>query len=86
VAKRFGASLHNGSGSGSKRHDMHTDEQLIECKTVLRGNKQITIHADDLRSLKYHAAVADVAPVMHIELDKERWVMVPESDYEGPVR
>ena len=34
VARRYGAKQHAGSGSGSKKHDMHTDESLIECKTV----------------------------------------------------
>lgn len=58
---------------------MDTDEELIECKTVLRGNKQITIHLSDLKSLTYHAAVADKTPVMHIEIANQRWKLVPDD-------
>ncbi len=78
LAKRTGAKLHSGSGSGKRRNDMHTDTQLIECKTVLAGNKQITIKAADLRSLKYNAAIQSLEPVMHIEIDGMRWLLVEE--------
>jgi hypothetical protein len=81
VAKRQGAKLHKGSGSGFRRMDMHTDTHLIECKTVLSGNKQITIKAEDLRLLSYHAALADVIPGLHVEVDGLRWIMVPEADF-----
>jgi Holliday junction resolvase len=62
---------------------MHTADSLIECKTVLQGNKQITIRLEDLKSLSYHAAIADQQPVLHIEIDKQRWVLITESDYEA---
>ena len=81
VAKRYGAKLHAGSGSGSKPQDMHTDDQLIECKTVLRGNRQITIKEDDWKQLRYHAAIQDKSPVLHIELGKHRLVLIPEEDH-----
>jgi Holliday junction resolvase len=61
---------------------MHTDDELIECKTVLPGKKQITIKLDDVKSLHYHAAIKNKRPVLHIELDKYRLVLIPEADYE----
>ena len=81
VARRYGAKQHAGSGSGSKKHDMHTDESLIECKTVLKGNRQITIKEDDWKSLKYHAAIQDRNPVLHVELGNFRLVLIPEEDH-----
>lgn len=81
AAKRLGAKQHKGSGSGHARMDMHTDEHLIECKTVLPGKKQITIKAEDLRLLMYHAALGDKGPVMHVEIDNMAWILVPEADW-----
>ena len=43
VARRFGAQQHAGSGSGAKKHDSHTDNLLLECKTTVGFKKQITI-------------------------------------------
>lgn len=60
---------------------MHTANELIECKTVLEGNKQITIKSSDLKLLTYQAAIQDRDPVMHIRLDGKDWVLVPEGDY-----
>lgn len=80
TAQAFGAKQHAGSGSGARKHDMHTEDSLIECKTVLKGNKQITIKLDDLRSLKYHAAIQDRDPMLHIEIGGERWLLVREDD------
>lgn len=84
LARRTGAKLHSGSGSGHTGHDMHTDGELIECKTVLKGNRQITIKADDLKSLSYQAAIQDKDPLLHVELDGRRWVLIPEENYLGP--
>jgi len=81
AARKFGAKQHSGSGSGSRRLDMHTEDSLIECKTVLKGNKQITVKADDLKLLSYHAAVQDRMPIMHIRLDGKDWVLMLEGDY-----
>lgn len=81
LAKRTGATLHAGSGSGARKHDMHTDGELIECKTVLKGNRQIVIKIDDWKSLRYHAAVQDRRPVLHVELGKYRLVLIPEEDH-----
>lgn len=62
---------------------MHTDDSLIECKTVLKGKKQITIKSDDLKSLSYHAAIQSKRPELHIELDGKGWVLVPEAEWEA---
>lgn len=81
AARRLGARRHSGSGSGSKRLDMHTDNELVECKTVLEGNTQITLKAEALRLLTYHAALQDREPVMHVQLDRKCWVLIPEEYY-----
>lgn len=81
TAKRLGARQHAGSGSGSKKHDMHTTKALIENKTVLKGNKQITLKATDLKSLYYQAATQGRMPVLHISLDNRDWVLITETDY-----
>jgi Holliday junction resolvase len=81
IARKTGAKQHAGSGSGSRRLDMHTEDSLIECKTVLRGNKQITLKVDDLRLLSYHAAIQDRTPILHVRLDNKDWVLLPEADY-----
>ena len=81
VAKRYRAKQHAGSGSGAKKHDMHTDDSLIECKTVLKGNRQITLKEDDWKSLRYQAAIQDRNPVLHVELGPYRLVLIPEEDH-----
>jgi Holliday junction resolvase len=81
AAARLGARLHSGSGSGSKRHDMHNEDALIECKTVVTGNRQITLKAADLKSLLYHAAIQGKDAVLHITLDGQSWVLIPEDEY-----
>lgn len=81
AARTLGARQHRGSGSGAKKFDMHTDDTLIECKTVLRGKKQITIKTDVVDPLSYHAAIQGRAPILHIELDGKRWILLPEDDY-----
>lgn len=81
AATTMGAKLHSGSGSGFTPNDMHTDDTLIECKTVLSGNKQITLKASVLDSLSYNAAIQDKSPVLHIELDGKTYVVIPEVDY-----
>ena len=81
ASKKLGAKQHAGSGSGAKKHDMHTKGHLIECKTVLEGKRQITIKADDLKSLCYHAALQDRMPVLHVRMGGKDWVLVPEDDF-----
>lgn len=81
VSRRSGSRLHAGSGSGSKKHDMHNRSELIENKTVLIGNRQITLKADDLKSLSYQADLQGREPVMHIRLAGRNWVLQAEEDY-----
>ena len=59
---------------------MHTSGELIECKTVLVGKKQITLKLADLQLLQHQAAIRDIDPVMHVRLGGD-WVLIPESDY-----
>ena len=81
AARKLKARQHRGSGSGSKRLDMDTPDELIECKTVLEGNKQITLKAEDLQLLSYHAALQDKGPRLHVRLAGKDWVLLPEMDY-----
>lgn len=81
AAKNLKAKQHSGSGSGARRLDMHNDDSLIECKTVLTGNRQITIKSDDLKLLSYHADIQDKDPVMHIRLDGKDWVLIREGHF-----
>lgn len=60
---------------------MHTAEELIECKTVLAGNKQITLRADYLRGFLKEAAMQDRRPVLSVELDGQSWILITEADY-----
>lgn len=78
AAASLGASLHRGSGSGSKRNDSHTAQFLIENKTVLSGNRQITVKADVLRQLSREAGAQGRDPLLHIRVDGEDWVVIPE--------
>ena len=86
AARKLGAKQHAGSGSGSTRHDMHTADALVECKTVLSGKKQITIKSADLASLRYHAAVQDRVPVLFVTVDGQDWVLLPQEYYEESSR
>jgi Holliday junction resolvase len=61
--------------------DMSTREELIECKTVLRGKRSITIKDDDLSLLLRLSAQRDIDPVMDIELAGRAWVLIPRGDY-----
>jgi Holliday junction resolvase len=81
AAKKFQAKQHRGSGSGSKPNDSHTAGQLIENKTVLEGKRQITLKADDLALLVYHAAVQSREPVLHIRLAGKNWVLITEDEF-----
>lgn len=60
---------------------MHTETELIECKTVLAGNKKLTLDGPYLDGLIYQAAIQDRSVVLSIELHNRRWVLIPEDDY-----
>jgi hypothetical protein len=60
---------------------MHTATELIECKTVLEGNKQITIKDDYMNRIIFAALSADKEPVLHIQLGKHRLVLISEDYY-----
>lgn len=79
-AGALGARVHKGSGSGNHRQDAHSDELLIECKTVLRGRKQITLKASALKQLACNAAIDGQIGVCDIEVDGRAYVLVPRED------
>lgn len=60
---------------------MHTSNELVECKTVLAGNKKLTLDGPYLEGLIYQAAVQDRGVVVSIELFNRRWILMPEDDY-----
>jgi hypothetical protein len=60
---------------------MHTATELIECKTVLKGNKQITIKDDYMNRFVFAALSADLEPVLHAELGKHRLIIISEDYY-----
>jgi hypothetical protein len=60
---------------------MHSADELIECKTVLAGNKQITIKASYIRSFLKEAAMQDRRPVLSVEVDGLHLVLLTEADY-----
>jgi len=82
TAQKFGAIQHAGSGSGFRSHDMHTERLLIENKTVLQGNRQITLKADDLKRLTYAALIQGRIPILHVRLAGEDYVLLTEADFE----
>lgn len=60
---------------------MHTDGVLIECKTVLAGNKKLTLDGPYLEGFIKEAWKQDRTPLLSVELYDRRWVMQLEDDY-----
>lgn len=60
---------------------MHTDEELIECKTTLKGTKSIRLPLSYLRGLIKEAALQSRGPRVAIEIAEQRWILLPEDDY-----
>lgn len=60
---------------------MHNEDEVFECKTVLRGKKQITIKIDDLKLVERTAVSQGRRPVLHVELANRRYVVLTEEDY-----
>lgn len=79
-----GGSTNAGSGNGWKRKaDVRAggrDGVLIEMKRT--DKKQITLKLDDLEKVRREAYEDGRTPVMHIEIGKRRWVLIPEEDWE----
>lgn len=91
TAKRLGARLHAGSGSGPWRSNdsstSHNAEHqfLIENKTVLHGRRQITIKADDLEPLVVRARLEDRLPLLEAEVGGRAYYITPVEDFEDYV-
>jgi Holliday junction resolvase len=83
VAKMTGGSTNAGSGNGWKRKgDVRAGGRegvLIEMKRT--DKKQITLKLDDLEKIRREAYAEGRSPVMHIEIGKRRWVLIPEEDW-----
>lgn len=60
---------------------MHNPDEVIECKTVLVGKKQITLKLDDLRLVEKTALGQGRRPVLALELGGRGYVVLPEDDY-----
>jgi hypothetical protein len=60
---------------------MDTADALIECKTVLRGKKSITLNTKTLRTLQGAAALEGKFPILSIRLDGLDYVLLFEADY-----
>jgi hypothetical protein len=85
LAKRRGAVLSPGSGSGwRKRNDAREPGVLWEQKTT--GLRQYTIKEDDWEQLRKHALAESRIPALHITLGtkKRRLVLIEEDDFAPP--
>lgn len=60
---------------------MHTDEELIECKTVLKGGKRIVLEDSYLEGLYKTAMLQDRSPIVDCSLPSRDWVVIPKSDF-----
>lgn len=81
TAKRYGATLHAGSGSGKyKRNDSHTAAALIENKRT-DNEKSIRVVLADLVALAQRADAQGRRPEMHIEINGDRYVILREDDH-----
>lgn len=83
VAKMTGGSRNAGSGNGWKRkHDVRSgghDGWLWEMKRT--DQKQITIKATDLESVRKVAWSEGRSPILHFQLQNRNYVILEESDF-----
>lgn len=80
-AKRVGARLTPGSGSGRyQRNDARKDDALIENKRT-DNEKSIRLVLDDLTTLAKRADQQGLRPVMQVEIGVRRYVVLREADY-----
>lgn len=85
VAYAFGGDLTPMSGAGwIKKGDIHTDEELIECKATEKRSYSVSFKM--LKDLQHEAIVASRIPVLDIKFQPpgerpRRYVVIPEEDY-----
>lgn len=85
VAEAFGGQTTPMSGAGwVKKGDVHTEHELIECKTTEAASYSLKLEL--LRSLQREAYLAGKEPVLDIRFEPRgdypsRWVVIPESYY-----
>jgi hypothetical protein len=90
--KRYNAQGHAGSGSGwMRRNDGHTTEYenravdsgfLFEFKTVIGGQKQITVKKSDLEQVEKEAVLQGRTPVLQVEIAGRRYVILTDEDFQ----
>lgn len=86
VASVFGGQVTAMSGAGwVRKHDVHTDMEVIECKTTQAASYSVKISLLD--ELYQQAIQALKIPVLDIQFEERghiapsRWVVIPEIDY-----
>ena len=80
TAERYKGQRSPGSGSGLRRNDVRNEDLLIENKWT--GNqRQITLLAKDLESLRKHAIVEGRIPVLQFDLAGRNYVALLEGDF-----
>lgn len=86
-AKMFGGKVTPGSGNGwAKKGDVRVPSDgglfsvaLVEFKWT--GKTQFTLKAAELEKITYEAVADGRRPVFGVELNKQRYVVLPEDDY-----
>lgn len=83
VAKITGGTQNAGSGNGWKRKaDVRSggrEGYLWEMKYT--GKRQITVKADDLEKVRKEAWSEGRTPLLHLEVDGRRYVLLEEVDF-----
>lgn len=82
-ARRHGGRLQAGSGCGRlQKGDVRTDDALLEYKTVIGGQRQITLRLADLRQVEHDAVVSGRIPVLGVQMGGRDYVVLTAEDWE----
>ena len=84
LAKRRGAALTRGSGSGWRQRNDAREGTAILWEQKTTGNRQYTIKEDDWEELRKHALSEGFIPALHITMGakKRRLVLIEEDDFD----
>lgn len=86
TAKRYGGQVNAGSGAfWMRKGDVRSDRFLFENKLRMRDSKtpkQFILKSDELVKLSREAAADGRIPVMQIDLDGRRYVVLKEDDFD----
>lgn len=81
--KRLGGRVVPGSGAGwARKGDGRTAHELVEYKTVLKGNTQITLKAADLKKITTEALVEGRNALLGFAVGGRNYVVQTEDQYE----